>query len=345
MRAAGARPGGGWCMQTPRRPWTPLLIRSRSPPWSSPCRHAAASRPARRVPDHGARAGRQARRHRDHHPPRRHPGLHAGDDDAVQGEGPGAGQGSRAGRPGEGHAGGDRRGALAVAAREDRLGAVPGDGRARRPPSRCWSRASRSRTRPSSTRTATRSGCPSLQGSAVLVTFIYTRCPLPDFCPRMDRQFAAVQQAVRDGRTARGVRLLSISFDPDHDTPGGAARARRRASGADPAHLDVCHRPPRPGGRLRRASRPRRHPGPERPVRHHPQPPDGRHRSAGPAGDRPQRQRLERRGRACGPCLGSRFVESCSPGTSPLGGSLASHSAGSRQPAAGSDHARDSREP
>jgi len=74
----------------------------------------------------------------------------------------------------------------------------------------------------------------SLNGSVVIVTFIYTRCPLPDYCPLMDRRFAAIQQAVRDGRTARGVRLLTISFDPDHDTPA-ALRAHAARLGADPA--------------------------------------------------------------------------------------------------------------
>ncbi len=74
----------------------------------------------------------------------------------------------------------------------------------------------------------------SLKGSVVIVTFIYTRCPLPDYCPLMDRRFASIQQAVRDGRTARGVRLLSISFDPDRDTPA-VLRAHAARLGADPA--------------------------------------------------------------------------------------------------------------
>jgi protein SCO1/2 len=59
----------------------------------------------------------------------------------------------------------------------------------------------------------------SLRGAPVLITFIYTRCPLPDFCPRMDRQFRAVQRAIEDGRLPAGIRLVSISFDPEYDTP------------------------------------------------------------------------------------------------------------------------------
>ena len=73
----------------------------------------------------------------------------------------------------------------------------------------------------------------SLRGSRLLVTFIYTRCPLPEFCPRMDAYFGSVQQAVADGRLRGPVRLLSVSFDPEFDSPavlkGHAARV-----GADP---------------------------------------------------------------------------------------------------------------
>ncbi len=53
------------------------------------------------------------------------------------------------------------------------------------------------------------------QGQRVILTFIYTRCPLPDFCPRMSLQFQALQDQLPPG-TAH---LLSISFDPEHDTP------------------------------------------------------------------------------------------------------------------------------
>lgn len=74
----------------------------------------------------------------------------------------------------------------------------------------------------------------SLRGSAVLLTFIYTRCPLPEFCPRMDAFFEAVQRAVKDGRLRGPVRLVSVSFDPDFDTPA-ELRAHAARVGADPA--------------------------------------------------------------------------------------------------------------
>ncbi len=73
----------------------------------------------------------------------------------------------------------------------------------------------------------------SLKGSAVLVTFIYTRCPLPEFCPRMDAYFSSVQKAIVDGKLAGPVRLLSVSFDPDFDTPA-VLKAHAARVGADP---------------------------------------------------------------------------------------------------------------
>jgi protein SCO1 len=72
------------------------------------------------------------------------------------------------------------------------------------------------------------------RGRVVAVTFIYTRCPLPDFCPAMDRHFAAVQRDVLADPVMRDrTALLSISFDPAFDTPRVLAEHARRA-GADP---------------------------------------------------------------------------------------------------------------
>ena len=72
------------------------------------------------------------------------------------------------------------------------------------------------------------------QGRLTLVTFIYTNCPLANFCPLMDQHFAAIQRAVvKDPALKSRVRLVSISFDPARDTPAVlAAHAARR--GADP---------------------------------------------------------------------------------------------------------------
>jgi protein SCO1/2 len=76
-----------------------------------------------------------------------------------------------------------------------------------------------------------------LRGQRVALTFIYTRCPLPDFCPLMDRHFAALQQARADDPALADVRLVSVSIDPGFDTPD-VLRAHAESLGADP---DVWH--------------------------------------------------------------------------------------------------------
>jgi protein SCO1/2 len=66
------------------------------------------------------------------------------------------------------------------------------------------------------------------KGKSLLVTFIYTRCPLPDFCPRVTRNFAAVDRQIAANPQLRGkTHLVCVSFDPEHDTP-----ERLRAYGA-----------------------------------------------------------------------------------------------------------------
>ena len=58
-----------------------------------------------------------------------------------------------------------------------------------------------------------------LRGHRLALTFIYTRCPLPDFCPLMDRNFQAVQREIKKTPALADVRLVSVSFDPQFDTP------------------------------------------------------------------------------------------------------------------------------
>jgi protein SCO1/2 len=73
------------------------------------------------------------------------------------------------------------------------------------------------------------------RGYWVLVTFVYTRCPLPTFCPLMDQNFSTLQRAIAEQATLRArVRLVSISFDPAHDTPAVLSAHARRLK-ADPA--------------------------------------------------------------------------------------------------------------
>ncbi len=71
-----------------------------------------------------------------------------------------------------------------------------------------------------------------LRGKVVVLTFVYTRCPSPEFCPAMDAKFAELARRISasPARSDR-IRLLSVSFDPDHDTPEVlAAHARRRGA-------------------------------------------------------------------------------------------------------------------
>ena len=57
------------------------------------------------------------------------------------------------------------------------------------------------------------------KGSPLVVTFIYTRCPLPTFCPLMDRHFASMQKSLKEDPALRNVHLVTVSFDPVTDTP------------------------------------------------------------------------------------------------------------------------------
>jgi protein SCO1 len=61
---------------------------------------------------------------------------------------------------------------------------------------------------------------PQYQGRALLITFIYTRCPLPDYCTRMSTNFAALARALSDDADlSKFTHLLSITLDPAYDTP------------------------------------------------------------------------------------------------------------------------------
>lgn len=73
------------------------------------------------------------------------------------------------------------------------------------------------------------------RGRYTLLTFIYTQCPLPNFCPLMDQNFSTIQRAVAEDDLLRGrVSLISVSFDPEHDTPEVlAAHAERRRADED----------------------------------------------------------------------------------------------------------------
>jgi len=74
-----------------------------------------------------------------------------------------------------------------------------------------------------------------LRGSALALTFVFTRCPLPTYCPLMSRNFAAAGEILSSSDTLADWHLLTISFDPDFDSPkvlGSYARQYR----SDPGH-------------------------------------------------------------------------------------------------------------
>ena len=58
------------------------------------------------------------------------------------------------------------------------------------------------------------------RGKAWAVTFIYARCPLPDYCIKMSTGFSDVAHAINDDPPLKEkMALLTISFDPENDTP------------------------------------------------------------------------------------------------------------------------------
>jgi protein SCO1/2 len=61
------------------------------------------------------------------------------------------------------------------------------------------------------------------RGKVVAIDFIYTRCPLPDVCPRLSANFARLQKRF-EGRIV----LLSITLDPQYDTPNVLANYGQR---------------------------------------------------------------------------------------------------------------------
>ena len=83
------------------------------------------------------------------------------------------------------------------------------------------------------------------KGKVLLLTFVYTRCPLPEFCLRMSRNFAEIDKRLAAEPALYGkTHLLTVSFDPAYDTPpvlrsyGGAYTGRY--SGETFAHWDFA---------------------------------------------------------------------------------------------------------
>jgi protein SCO1 len=74
------------------------------------------------------------------------------------------------------------------------------------------------------------------RGQALAITFFFTRCPIPDFCPRLSRNFEEASQklsALPGGPT--NWHFLSVSFDPEFDTPS-VLKAYAKRYQYDPNH-------------------------------------------------------------------------------------------------------------
>ncbi len=72
-----------------------------------------------------------------------------------------------------------------------------------------------------------------LRGRVVAISFVYTSCALPDFCLRIANNFGVLQKRFK-ARLGRDLVLLTVTFDPVHDTPEVLAQYARRWD-ADPA--------------------------------------------------------------------------------------------------------------
>lgn len=74
------------------------------------------------------------------------------------------------------------------------------------------------------------------RGHAVALTFFFTRCPIPEYCPRLSRNFEEAQGKLKTLDNApTNWHLISITFDPERDTPE-ALKAYGATYKYDPAH-------------------------------------------------------------------------------------------------------------
>ncbi len=73
-----------------------------------------------------------------------------------------------------------------------------------------------------------------LAGSYTVLTFIFTRCPVPEFCPRVSAEFQKLQHRLETAGDLPPTRLLSVTIDPEHDQPD-ILRAYGERYGAKPS--------------------------------------------------------------------------------------------------------------
>lgn len=78
------------------------------------------------------------------------------------------------------------------------------------------------------------------KGGYTVMTFIFTRCPVPEFCPAMSLKFGALQQLIRANEPlADKTRLISVTLDPEYDLPEVLAEYGKRV-GAEPGVWDFA---------------------------------------------------------------------------------------------------------
>ena len=74
------------------------------------------------------------------------------------------------------------------------------------------------------------------KGNALAITFFFTRCPIPDYCPRLSKNFQAAQtQLASMAGAPTNWHLLSVTIDPEHDTPP-VLKGYGKIYGSNPAH-------------------------------------------------------------------------------------------------------------
>ncbi len=81
-------------------------------------------------------------------------------------------------------------------------------------------------------------------GQALAVTFFYTRCPLPEFCPRLSKNFQEASQKLQTmTNSPANWRFLSISLDTEFDSPA-VLKAYGESYQYNPAHWNFLTGPP-----------------------------------------------------------------------------------------------------
>ena len=118
------------------------------------------------------------------------------------------------------------------------------------------SRGNRFRTLSSSIKNGQPARLGDFRGRALAITFIYTRCPLPNYCPLINRNFASAQALLSRLSAGEDWRFLSVSMDPAHDTPSALAVVCEGVRSRSPP-LEFCGRARARGASTRRGSGPR----------------------------------------------------------------------------------------